>query len=798
MGNFNFKSKHILYYYVFQKQIYKYLKDWNSMNDSYSISNGYFINPEWIEDWKRRINYNSIKTSYLDHFNIDSLNLNQEQILLIKQHLDSNIVDFNQDFTCLVKNTDFSAINENFITLDYLQNFVDQETFTELNINGKTKIEYVEYIFKKKMLFLFFQFNSTIKIILYDEKTQKLRNIKYIANFPNCYYFYRDLIAKQNSDQILQYFNSIQILNKPRFVDNRQSPPRFMFINIDEEYAHLNASSQNKEIKNPKEINFNLATLPSFRGLDNVGATCYMNATLQCLANIKPITDYLLNPTRYFYLYENMGMCNLTLKYVQVLIGLFCNESRTGSYRPEDFKKTISEYNPLFEGVKANDSKDLIIFLLEILNKELNNIHHKKHNSKGNENETYPKIDVSNENEVLKVFVDDYNKHYSSVIGNNLCGFQKSIITCQYCHKPAYNFNIFNLLIFSLEATSNYFNLSHNNTMIPVINFAHCFKFLAKEESFNNTYCQKCGKTGNSKYQEIIYSMPFYLIIILNRGKGNIFNCKVDIPKQFDISDLIPSEKNNIFKLIGIVSHFGESNMGGHFIAFCRHRINKKWYCYNDSTVTESQNDFLEKGTPYILFYRKEEIKNNNNPQANINNQINDYNKNNNNKPMNLNNNINQNQQNMINFNQLNINSNTPQNMINNNPQNMINNNPQNMINNNQLNINSNIQQNMINNNPQNMINKNSENMINNNQLNMNSNLPQNMINNFPQNMINNRQINMNSNLPQNMINNNQLNMNSNIPQNMNINNNNFYPNMKNMFSNFNNIPPNMNYKKSY
>ena len=45
--------------------------------------------------------------------------------------------------------------------------------------------------------------------------------------------------------------------------------------------------------------------------------------------------------------------------------------------------------------------------------------------------------------------------------------------------------------------------------------------------------------------------------------------------------------------------------MGGHFIAFCRHRINKKWYCYNDSTVTESQNDFLEKGTPYILFYIK-------------------------------------------------------------------------------------------------------------------------------------------------------------------------------------------------
>ena len=50
------------------------------------------------------------------------------------------------------------------------------------------------------------------------------------------------------------------------------------------------------------EINYNFYNLPSFRGLDNVGATCYMNATLQCLTNIKPITDYLLNQNKYSYL----------------------------------------------------------------------------------------------------------------------------------------------------------------------------------------------------------------------------------------------------------------------------------------------------------------------------------------------------------------------------------------------------------------------------------------------------------------------------------------------------------------
>ena len=41
-------------------------------------------------------------------------------------------------------------------------------------------------------------------------------------------------------------------------------------------------------------------------------------------------------------------------------------------YPPENFKKIISEMNPLFKGIAANDPKDLILFLLETMHKELN------------------------------------------------------------------------------------------------------------------------------------------------------------------------------------------------------------------------------------------------------------------------------------------------------------------------------------------------------------------------------------------------------------------------------------------
>ena len=46
--------------------------------------------------------------------------------------------------------------------------------------------------------------------------------------------------------------------------------------------------------------------------------------------------------------------------------------------------------------------------------------------------------------------------------------------------------------------------------------------------------------------------------------------------------------------------------MSGHFVAYCRNRIDNKWYLYNDGVVTlctrpQQYND----GMPYILFYKE-------------------------------------------------------------------------------------------------------------------------------------------------------------------------------------------------
>jgi len=116
---------------------------------------------------------------------------------------------------------------------------------------------------------------------------------------------------------------------------------------------------------------------PPLVGLNNIGATCFMNSTLQCLSQTKGLTNYFLNEKSEVKIINNnialKNKNNLQLSPVYLeLIKILWKKDGEKSFSPITFMNTVNNMNPLFKTGLPGDAKDFIIFVLEQLHKELN------------------------------------------------------------------------------------------------------------------------------------------------------------------------------------------------------------------------------------------------------------------------------------------------------------------------------------------------------------------------------------------------------------------------------------------
>ena len=214
--------------------------------------------------------------------------------------------------------------------------------------------------------------------------------------------------------------------------------------------------NQNKEIteknlllvkENEKiyeEILF-LKKIPILVGLNNIGATSYMNATLQCLSNTDELTKYFLNKFKYNANDNNKIMSNA---YYNVIKNLWNRDLNNKSFSPNDFKEKLSKENHIFSGISANDSKDLINFLLERFHNELNNI--KKEND-NNMNYQFNINDQLDEQKMLNKFINEFKEKYNSIISNLFYGLLETKSQCQKCNQVKYNFQVYRFIIIIIK-----------------------------------------------------------------------------------------------------------------------------------------------------------------------------------------------------------------------------------------------------------------------------------------------------------------------------------------------------------
>ena len=373
-----------------------------------------------------------------------------------------------------------------------------------------------------------------------------------------------------------------------------------------------NSLKQREEkLKRIKEYYYPPNTPPILIGLENIGATCYMNASLQCLSNTKKFTKFFLCD----YDYKKDDKKLMANEYYKLLKKLWNKENNNKPIKPTSFKEILSKQNSLFAGVAANDSKDFINFLIEKLHEELNEPKINKDNNNINNEININNINYGNEMDMLKLFLSDFQIKFNSIISNLFYGILETKYHCNVCQDIKFNFQIYSFIEFHLQQVNTYFYnmgkrpLLINGNINPDIDLYECFDYLSKIDLMsgqNQMYCNKCNKECDALYSTKLYSGPIYLIIYLNRGKGAVYECKVNFPEQLNLFNYLGFKDGPIvYDLYSVVCHLGPSSMSGHFVAYCKNRSDNKWYLYNDAIVslcTKSQQ--YNDGMPYILFYQ--------------------------------------------------------------------------------------------------------------------------------------------------------------------------------------------------
>eukprot|EP01133_Synstelium_polycarpum_P011425 gene11425-13317_t len=109
-------------------------------------------------------------------------------------------------------------------------------------------------------------------------------------------------------------------------------------------------------------------------GLSNLGNTCFMNTSIQCLAHTVPFVEYFLSGR---YVADINKVNPLGMKgQIADNYGKLMRDMWSGAtcVVPKHLKWIIGKYAPQFSGISQQDSQELLSFLLDGLHEDLNKV----------------------------------------------------------------------------------------------------------------------------------------------------------------------------------------------------------------------------------------------------------------------------------------------------------------------------------------------------------------------------------------------------------------------------------------
>ena len=176
-------------------------------------------------------------------------------------------------------------------------------------------------------------------------------------------------------------------------------------------------------------------------GLMNLGNTCFINSTLQCLLNTVDLSDYFLDNFDKIKM-NNQNNHGYKGEITESLANLFkkMKNANTSRINPIDFLRVFFRKNKSLNTSDHQDAQEFLLFLLDYLHEDLNRINEKPYIILEEQKETESDYEASER------FWDLYQKRENSIIVDLFHGQYKSKITCSDCGKTSIYYDPFTFL----------------------------------------------------------------------------------------------------------------------------------------------------------------------------------------------------------------------------------------------------------------------------------------------------------------------------------------------------------------
>jgi ubiquitin C-terminal hydrolase len=321
-------------------------------------------------------------------------------------------------------------------------------------------------------------------------------------------------------------------------------------------------------------------------GLSNLGNTCYVNSTLQCLGHCPSFLTHILCQK-----WKKDDKNLFHDEFYLIYKALWVNDK---SVIPARYIKSLNIYLTAWETGEQSDMHEFLLQCLDNLNREISVKLSIK--DKLISDSTYNKLT----NRANETWFNMVGNEYSPLI-SMFYGQIINQIICKKCKKIYHNYEPFSALMLPIPKIENNDNLR----------LSTCIKDYFKEENLNingNNWKCDCCQTYEPCLKTLkFWRLPKILIVCIKRFDmfgQNKNNSVVKFPQTLDVSEFMIGPEIKKYELMGVANHYG-ALFGGHYTAYCKNPDNM-WVNYDDLTIRKisSTKQVITKNA-YVLFYQE-------------------------------------------------------------------------------------------------------------------------------------------------------------------------------------------------